>query len=351
MPCAQEELVTQNMDWSHVEAVLANYPNLGRFFTLEELQENQPPPYFCHYLAFRITKWREHGGERYLELFDKLVAKGTETDGWNEYRLSDASYDSYWTILWELQVADALQRHPDIGEVRWLPQGPDLQCCVDGAPCYVECYVYQKQYARLHYIEDLLQLLSPHFDVTHSISVRVCLPSDIRSFFDNLFRPFAEDSFFLDRLKREARETGRAELDLPESVSNVRIALTDPETPAPPDSQNAHGAGAFCGEGYVVNAVDEAVRNKKGKNSLECHRPNVIFINCLLARDYTADLAATLSFYGGELPDSGFADHDFVDAACFFAHGVDRRLPLSEGNAVYEARSAHPFGTILSCTS
>ncbi|MCK4283018.1 MAG: hypothetical protein KAX44_01780, partial [Candidatus Brocadiae bacterium] len=261
---AHQRLVERNIDWCRVKDGLLKYPCIGKHFCLKELKSNTPRPYFCHWLSWRMSNWMRSGRDHcYLRLLEGLVAKGEKLGGWDGQRLKDPSYKSYWSILWELQVADALDRHPQIDDVQWLREGPDLRACVDGKECYVECYVYMKSCAALEYIKDLLRCLSPHFEVWHRISAPMGLPTgeDLVAFLDKLFEPFLDGGKFLAELKAEAKCSGRADVCVPDGACNLRIYLSDPVTLAPPDPNNAHGMGAFFGEGFVVDAIQKAIQN------------------------------------------------------------------------------------------
>ena len=347
---AHQRLVQQNIDWCRVKDGLEKYPLIGKYFSMDELKEKAPSPFFCHYLAWRISQWYGcDATERYLALFDRLVGEAEKIDGWDASRLEDPKYEAYWSVLWELQVADAFARCARVSEVEWLPSGPDLRVLVDGQKCYVECYAYMKRYAAIMYIKKLLGCLSPHFEVKHTISVPMRLPNGqgLVKFLDELFKPFLDGGQHLACLQQKASKCGCADVCVPAGACNLSIYLTDSLTDPPPNSNNAHGGGVHFGRGFVVDAIEKAVGNKKDKNALASHRPNALMVNCALtAEDYVADLDQTLEFYKGRLPDYALKEEGIsLDAVCFFAHGVDRRLCLHSGHALY---SDHVLAGILS---
>jgi len=349
---AHQRLAEKAIKWCRVERALAEYPHIANHFCVRELQQKAPFPYFCHYLAWRMST--SHGyvaGDSPLALFDCLIAEAKNLPGWDRKRLKDSSYKSFWSLLWELQVAEAFTRCPAVRGVQWLPHGPDLRIDVGGQECFAECYVYMKSCADREYIRDLLNEIDPHFQVRHRISVPMRLPTGQKlvEFLHELFEPFLDGGGFLAKLKDKARREGRADISIPQGACNLEIYLTDPQTSPPPDPKSAQGAGAFFGKGFVVDAVKKAVQNKTDRNALASNHPNVLLVNCLLPEDYLGDLGQTLTFYGGKLPDCALTKaKGALDAACFFAHGVDRRLCLDSGHAVYSDRSCHPLAGILS---
>jgi len=351
MQYAQQGLVRQFVDWKRVKAALAQYPNIGSVFTVQELQKGAEAPYYCHYLAWRLSGWSGSTmGAKCLQLLDELIGAAGRMDGWNNRKLTDNKrYDQYWSHLWELQVADALQRHRAIQKVEWLASGPDLKLRVNGQPCFVECTVYTKSFAAEHYIRDMLGEKCPDLDVhvEHKTSVYLSIP-DTPEFLHELLAPFLCDEY-VQQLRREARERGRADVAVPQTARNLTIWLGHPRVLAPPDPDNAHGVGAcFEGESFVDDAVEKVLGNKRDRNALSCNRPNALFVNFLLAVDYPCDLDITVKRFGG-LPDRQFvtSPNEPIDALFFFYWGIDRKLSLSSCHPSFRDPSRHPLADLL----
>ena len=341
---AHQQLVEKYLDWDRVERRLLKHGNIGRRFSVEELREHAPPPYHCHYLAWRLGTWPENrGSEACFRLFDALIEKCSRLEGWGESeRLGNPGYEVFWSHLWELQVAEALLRTESVDELVWLPKGPDLQVCINGRRCFVECYVYVKSFGAEQFIQDLLQQVDRRFRVEHMRGTPMTIPSNGReTFLDQLFRPLLS-SGYVEGLREEASRRGRADVDIPDGACNLEAWLENPCVPRPIDQGNAHPDG-MC---FVKDVLQKAVMNKAERNALSEHRPNMVCINASLGGDYTVSSNTVLRLHE-RLPDRAVNDaaKDAVDAFAIFGNaGIDSCLRVSDGDFWYLARDDHPLG-------
>ena len=91
-------------------------------------QHSSEGPYYCHWLVWRLGTW---GNEDFFNFFNYLLGFGRKLKGWNENKYgevaNDPSWNRFWSLLWELQVAKALGNLQNVTEIAWLQSGPDLK--------------------------------------------------------------------------------------------------------------------------------------------------------------------------------------------------------------------------------
>ena len=121
---AQRQLVHQLIDWERVRYRLERYPAIGRAFPLTTLKERcEKPPYYCHYMAFRLDTWCD---ESQFQRLEELLSCAVSLTNWKHEKslLYSADYAEFWSLVWQLQVAEHLCQ---VGtDVSWAKSGPDL---------------------------------------------------------------------------------------------------------------------------------------------------------------------------------------------------------------------------------
>jgi hypothetical protein len=85
---AHKTLIDRYLDWDLVKRRLGNYRNIGKHYTLNNLQGcSNKAPFYCHYLAWRLGTWKD---ENWFEFFDSLLSNATNLPNWNKTRISQA---------------------------------------------------------------------------------------------------------------------------------------------------------------------------------------------------------------------------------------------------------------------
>ena len=103
-PPSQKVFVDRFISWSLVKERLARYGALRRAFPLTLLERRRDsPPYFCHYMAWRLGTWST---ETLFARLDELLLHAEALPNWEHERglLESAEYADYWSLMWQLQV-------------------------------------------------------------------------------------------------------------------------------------------------------------------------------------------------------------------------------------------------------
>lgn len=197
---AQRKLVHELVDWPRVERRLRSYPAIGKTFLTEMLRESSEcPPYYCHYLAWRLGVYEPENVFRRLE---ELLCCASRLPNWkSESRsfLNTAEIADFWALVWQLQVAEHLCQ---VGrDVRWGKSGdharsPDLSAVVQGQRWYVECYVYRKSFDLMFFLAELLMNVDPQLRVRYARCLPLSLPKGCGR------------ARFLDEVVRRAQQPG-----------------------------------------------------------------------------------------------------------------------------------------------
>jgi len=75
---AQKILVHKYIDWQRVEERLIRYKNIGSNYNIAEFKKSaDKPPYYCHYLAWRLGTWNN---EDFFKYYDQLLGVGAALD-------------------------------------------------------------------------------------------------------------------------------------------------------------------------------------------------------------------------------------------------------------------------------
>jgi hypothetical protein len=319
-------LVSRFLDWTLVQQRLARHTNIARCFPEKELRRwSSKPPYYCHYLAWRLGTWKH---ESWFAFFDCLIAESTRIDGWDpKTRLNSGGFDDFFGSLWELQVAVSFSRLPDV-DVRWLSAGPDIHVTRAWQDLFVECYTYRKSFGIELFLEELLQQVSPAIRVYHMPSTRFGLPRGsagvVDGFLDELFAPF-RDIAWLQAKCNEAQKEYPVLLPIPNGTSNLWIYIDgEPRAGSRYVPGRVPNKSGDTGD-LLCLAIGEAIKNKANSNSMEISRPNLLMANFLLGGDFEKALEEHLSL--PHEPISEIHRDNNIDAMIACTCGIDE-LPV-----------------------
>lgn len=217
--------------------------------------------------------------EGLFQRMNQLLLTAESLDNWNhETAIRDGDYGNFWSLMWQLQVAEYFVH---LGaKVSWLASGPDLRVLLNGRESFVECYVYRKAFQHICFLQDLL------FAVDHRINVdyNLCLPLGLSDYeLDELVAPLTQPNALADFEERAAEQypvvVGRSK------SGSVTVWFSGDNT----DKYQPNVVSSSLGdpEQYLRVAYGEMVKAKDGQtNKLRDHRPNTVFVNALLSKDF-----------------------------------------------------------------
>jgi hypothetical protein len=280
---AQQELVNRFIDWERVRSRLSLYPAIAKHFPEEVLRASaDKPPYYCHYMTWRLGTW---SSEHYVEYFERMLSVAAQLENWpEEFESWQQGHDfgEYWSLLWQMQVAHFFRARD--ASLAWNPKGPDLTVEVDEGRFFVECYSYRKSYSIEGFVWELLRRLHPRIRVEHRDNFPFSLPqnTDTTAFLDELLRPFL-DPAFLQHALSAANERWPHLLPVPKAAKNFFVYLKG--------DISAYDAGVlpnYTGdpESFLKDCLSKTVGNKQQANRLGEHRPNVLGVNYLLGSEF-----------------------------------------------------------------
>jgi hypothetical protein len=282
---SQKILVNRYINWELIEARLNKYPNIKKLFPIEVLRQcEKEPPFYTHYLAWRLGTW---GDESWFEYFDKLLENCSQIPGWNVERIPrGCEFEIFWSFLWELQVAATIIIYFGISNCSWMKSGPDLKVEINGNILYVECTVPRKSLGIEEYIEDLLKKISPKLFIHHIPCCQFTLPhkqSELDSFLNDLFTPLLNEEYLENKLL-EAQKISPLELPIPKEATNLFTTIEDDN----PLSINYMQPWTQVGdpEKYLEDAITKVLSSKARENNLGEYHPNILVINFLLGEDF-----------------------------------------------------------------
>jgi len=337
-------IIRKNLDWEKVEERLNRYKNISELFPLKKMKaESEPPPYYCHFMAWRLGVWKNEDRFQFLETILEIAKK---IPGWKNTRIpSGREFDNYWGFIWELQVAAFFSEHLKL-KTEWLASGPDLLISTKSGQFYVECTTYRKSFYLENFISELFSCLSEYIEVTHAPFMKFSLlknnPNDVKNFLHTLFNPYLDPSFLTNRLGELQKITPiLLPVDSALEIENFHVYLDNPEIPTKDDDllQNMSITGdPLC---YLHTVLKETIGEnsaKSGSNNLnKCH-PNLVMVNFLLGIDY--QLTKMLR----ELPEPEIAKT--LDGVIFAVCGIDRMLTFDSSD-IYIKMENHPIKPII----
>lgn len=341
---AQRRLVARFIDWNLVEQRSQNFPSIGRAFSTSVLRRGDSgPPYYCHFMAWPLGTWRD---EALIQRLDELLALAEDLPNWRAERslLGSTDFADFWSLVWQLQVAEYLST---IGrEVQWRGEGPDLSVEIDGERWFIECYCYRKSFGLYLFVEELLQRIDPAICVSYDLCLPFTLPTDnARSgFLDTILSPF-QDPHLLEDAKARAAEAYPVVLHRHDSGLIIYLDGDNPAQYEPGIVPNRAGDP----QRYLAEAVEQALAQKRGSNSLGTHHPNLVLANLALSADIQLALHRAERL-GLQLPAPDLGPH--IDSFAVAIAGIDEVLgrsafrclaTTSPANAALQQLTAGPW--------
>lgn len=315
---AQKTLVERFISWPRVEDRLRRYPAIGRAFPLTLLRRHRDtPPYFCHYMGWRLGTWYN---EALFQRLEELLLHVEPLPGWSGERslLETPDYAAYWALVWQLQVGEHLC---SVGtDVRCGNPGPDFSAEVNGTRLFVECYCYRKSFGIASFLEDVLMQIGPDIKLDHDYFMPFSLPSNDAStaFLDRALAPFlgaAQLQAWRDDLKRK----WPIKISTPASSLVIYLDGDDFEVYDP----NAVPQRTGEPQEYIPVFVREAISAKGNSNQLDRSRPNLVAANYLLS------VEAQLALHLREINFCPILGPN-IDGLTMSAAGIDQRLTRSD---------------------
>jgi hypothetical protein len=324
------QLIEDFIDWELVKRRCLEYPAVGKAYRMETLRAGSArPPYYCHYMAWRLGTWKDEA--QFLRL-EELFSVGESLPGWEHERplLISADFADFWSLVWQLQVAEYLTTTGS--DVRWAKSGPDLSVLVDGERWFVECYAPRKSFGLLEFLTELLDKMDPMLRVHYDMCMPFQLPRDSErtEFLDSIFATHLNPERIADAKNAASKKYPVVLYAHPSSSLKVYVEGDDidaytsgiiPSTVGSPD-------------GYLKVAVQEAANAKRNSNALNRHRPNLVAVNYLLSTDY--QLATSLRRTAATVLDVDVGRS--IDALTISVVGIDQRLTKQEFKVVYGSR-------------
>ena len=315
---AQREFVHELIDWKRVKYRCQQYPAIGRTFLMEMFKNHhEKPPYYCHYMSWRLGTWED---ESLFQRLEDLLCCAETIPNWGREKRSlvgSTDFAEFWSLVWQLQVAEHLC---EIGtDVRWNESGPDLSVKLGDEHWYVECYMPRKSFGLLRFLEELLQQLDSDIRISYDPCLCFELPRDScrDKFLDERMSRF-RDPAYLAEAKEAAKKEYPVLLDKqPESSLYIYVDGDDCDAYMPEIIPNQVGDPKL----YVELVLKEAVEAKKCSNDLAEHRPNLLAVSFLL-NDWQVARMSPERVKSPTLPQ---IDPN-IDALAVSAVGIDQRL-------------------------
>ena len=323
---AQRHFVHQLIDWERVRYRCERYPAIGRAFPLTTLMKGcESPPYYCHYMTWRLGTWHD---ESLFQRLEELLCCAEARPNWENEKslLSDTDFATFWSLVWQLQVAEHLCK---VGTcVRWARSGPDLSVQVGSEHWFVECYTYQKSFGLLEFLNELLENIDPAICTDYDRCLPFSLPScrDRKLFLDEVLSPFLDPAYLANAKERAEQKYPVVLYKHPDSSLCVYVKGSGDYMP----DNNVVGHP----ESYLDVALKEALRAKRNSNDLKNHHPNLLAVNYLLSTDYQL---AESSRGTPPLPEND----PNIDVLAVSAVGIDERLTREKLEVVIGGRSLH----------
>ena len=320
---AQRKLVHELIDWDLMCSRHGRYPVIQQTFPMKMLERyREKPPYYCHYMSWRLGTWED---DFLFQRLEDLLSCAKSLPNWEQEKKSlvgSADFTEYWSLIWQLQVAEHLC---EVGtDVRWgksdqSGKSPDLSVKVGDEHWYVECYTCRKSFGILDFLEELLRRFDPEIYIDYNWCLPFQLPqnSNLLWFLHEVICECCE-SEQLTKVKAAAKQESPAIL-YKHSDSSLHVCVADVANASMPGIiPNETGEPKY----YVEQVLKETVKNKKDSNALAEHRPNLLAINCLLSKDWQLAMKSPERMKSLTLSQIG----PNIDVLAFYVVGIDDRL-------------------------
>ncbi len=244
----------------------------------------EKPPFYCHYLAWRLGLWKN---EQFFEYFNHLLENAETINGWKGKKRiqNENEFGQFWSFLWELQVAEFLTSFPNL-QVNWnVSNGPDLDIQKNSEKLFVECKTVHKSFRLENFIEEVLNQIDKTIRVSHGIFMKFSLSQDNERIilFDSIFRPFL-DPAFIENKKIEVQKV--SPLIIVENIyPNFFIYLENSDAKLASYELLSKIYSASIPIKYTDVIYNEII-NKVKENNLESYHPNLLFVNLVLSKDW-----------------------------------------------------------------
>lgn len=336
---AQQILVERLLSWSRVKDRLSKFAAIERAFPYRMLlARRSTPPYFCHYMAWRLGTFED---EHLILRVNELLEHAEGLPNWEHERalLEGGDFADFWSLVWQLQVGEYLSSQGT--NVSWHAAGPDLSIDVNGQRLFVECYVYRKSFGVELFVEELLLRLGGDLRVSHDPYLPFSMPKDalLCDKLSSLLSPLIDD-------KSLAAGRGLAQAGYPvvlsrSSQSTLAISLEGSLVAAYDPSALRQNAGDPTK--YLEVALCEAANAKAKSNKLHCHQPNLLVVSFALSAEAQEALARRHGL-SHSLPKVGVSEN--VEAFAFAAIGIDSALSKHDLKLVMARFDNHPAHAI-----
>lgn len=318
-----KELIHQHIDWERIDHRLNNYAAIARAFPKEEVLSRyaNEPPYFCHYMAWRLGGWQD---DSLFERLNGLLLNAEQLPNWREESgslISSNDFSEFWSLIWQLQVAELFRNCYSEKEVSWVGgKGPDLLIRHrDGSNLHVECYVYRKSFGLKTFIADVLARVDPNIKVDYNWCLPFSLPNNEgrEKYLASVLGKFTDKSF-IDEARREA--ASNYPFIMHERDDRGIVVYMEGDNPENYSAVKTTGTGDP--DEYLANALVEVVNAKQGRNGLDECRPHIVMANLLLSSDFLLALNRCLQRQSAvPWPDLGKIDNIAIGAV-----GIDEAL-------------------------
>ena len=275
------------IDWKKVEERLSKYEYINNYFpinTLKSEEFTEKPPFYCHYLAWRLCVWYN---ENRFEYFNHLLENAETIDGWDgKNKIQNQNeFGQFWSFLWELQVAEFLTSFPNL-QVNWnIKNGPDLYIQTNSEELFVECKTIHKSFGLENFIEEVLNQIDTAICVSHGLFMKFSLSHDNKRIIllDSIFEPFL-DPAFIEKKKLEVQRISPL-LVIEDKLPNFYIYLDNSQVENTDYDLSIKLFSAPGPESYT-NIMNKEIISKENENNLIFYHPNLLFVNLVLSEDW-----------------------------------------------------------------
>ena len=272
------EFVGEVVGRADVAGLQRSYPSIAKDFPRPLLARySAEPPYFCHFMLWRLATLTG----KQLTRLDALLRGAEAIPGWAQEApslLASRDFAEFWSLLWQLQMAEFLIAQGFT--VRWGSKGPDLEAQRDGARVFVECLVPRKQYGKVVFLQELAQQLHPQLRLSKPLFLPVPVPdeAEFSAALDSIVGWITSPGR-LDALETEALKSYPILVPVPQDWSmSLYFEGIDPQAYQP----GILPQGGGNPDAYLEAMLGEAARGKQDSNGLGSHHPNVLAVNLLL---------------------------------------------------------------------